>query len=99
VRLERDSAKSFMYASLRLHRGRDHCPRNDFWGLLYGFCDLVSGGLSWMGYASARDRSSCQLRSSGSVKVSRNSRSISVDQIIVLLGGEAGRSLVAHRIA
>jgi hypothetical protein len=39
------------------------------------------------------------VRSSGSVKVSRNSRSISVDQIIVLLGGEAGRSLVAHRIA
>ena len=37
--------------------------------------------------------------SSGSVKVSRNSRSNSVDQIIVLLGGEAGRSLVAHRIA
>ena len=31
--------------------------------------------------------------------MSRNSRSISVDQIIVLLGGEAGRSLVAHRIA
>jgi len=54
VRLERDSAKSFIW-------GRDHCPRNYFWGLLYEFCDLVSGGLSWMGYASAKDGSSCQI--------------------------------------
>jgi serine/threonine protein kinase len=64
VRLERDSAEfrgTSMYASLRVHQGKDHCPRDDVWGLLYVFCDLVSGGLPWMGYASARDRGSCQI--------------------------------------
>ena len=64
IRLERDSAEfrgTSMYASLRVHQGKDHCPRDDIWGLLYVFCDLVSGGLPWMGYASARDRTSCQI--------------------------------------
>ena len=64
VRLEREAAEfrgTSMYASLRVHQGKDHCPRDDIWGLLYVFCDLVSGGLPWMGYASARDRSSCQI--------------------------------------
>ena len=46
---------------LRVHQGRDHCPRDDVWGLLYVFCDLVAGGLPWMSYASARDRASCQV--------------------------------------
>jgi hypothetical protein len=64
VRLERESAEfrgTSMYASLRVHQGKDHCPRDDVWGLLYVFCDLVSGGLPWMGHASARDRGSCQI--------------------------------------
>lgn len=64
VRAERDSAEfrgTSMYASLRVHQGRDHCPRDDIWGLLYVFCDLVAGGLPWMSYASARDRASCQI--------------------------------------
>ena len=64
VRVERDTAEfrgTSMYASLRVHQGKDHCPRDDIWGLLYVFCDLVSGGLPWMGYASSRDRSSCQI--------------------------------------
>ncbi|KAL7526792.1 hypothetical protein ACHAWF_001914, partial [Thalassiosira exigua] len=64
VRLEREAAEfrgTSMYASLRVHQGKDHCPRDDIWGLLYVFCDLVSGGLPWMQYASARDRSSCQI--------------------------------------
>ena len=64
IRLERESAEfrgTSMYASLRVHQGKDHCPRDDIWGLLYVFCDLVSGGLPWMQYASSRDRSSCQI--------------------------------------
>ncbi|KAL9185325.1 hypothetical protein ACHAXT_003102 [Thalassiosira profunda] len=64
VRLEREAAEfrgTSMYASLRVHQGKDHCPRDDIWGLLYVFCDLVSGGLPWGQYASARDRSSCQI--------------------------------------
>lgn len=64
VRAERESAEfrgTSMYASLRVHQGKDHCPRDDIWGLLYVFCDLVSGGLPWMSYASARDRASCQI--------------------------------------
>ena len=64
VRIERESAEfrgTSMYASLRVHQGKDHCPRDDIWGLLYVFCDLVSGGLPWMGYASARDRTRCQI--------------------------------------
>ena len=64
VRLEREAAEfrgTSMYASLRVHQGKDHCPRDDIWGLMYVFCDLVSGGLPWMEYASSRDRSSCQI--------------------------------------
>ena len=64
IRTERESADfrgTSMYASLRVHQGKDHCPRDDIWGLLYVFCDLVSGGLPWMGYASARDRTRCQI--------------------------------------
>jgi len=64
VRLERESAEfrgTSMYASLRVHQGKDHCPRDDIWGLLYVFCDLISGGLPWMSHAAARDRNSCQI--------------------------------------
>ena len=64
VRQERGSAEfrgTSMYASLRVHQGKDHCPRDDIWGLLYVFCDLVTGGLPWMSHAAARDRSSCQI--------------------------------------
>lgn len=64
IRQERESAEfrgTSMYASLRVHQGKDHCPRDDIWGLLYVFCDLVSGGLPWMSHASHRDRNSCQI--------------------------------------
>ncbi|KAL7462704.1 hypothetical protein ACHAXS_003079 [Conticribra weissflogii] len=64
IRLERDCAEfrgTSMYASLRVHQGKDHCPRDDIWGLLYVFCDLVSGGLPWMSHAAARDRDRCQI--------------------------------------
>jgi tau tubulin kinase len=49
-----------MYASPRVHQGRDYCPRDDVWSLLYVFCDLVSGGLPWMSHAASRERESCQ---------------------------------------
>lgn len=49
-----------MYASLRVHQGKDYCPRDDMWSLLYVFCDLVSGGLPWMSLAANRDRAACQ---------------------------------------
>mmetsp|Transcript_17487 Transcript_17487/g.33374 ORF Transcript_17487/g.33374 Transcript_17487/m.33374 type:complete len:852 (-) Transcript_17487:68-2623(-) len=64
IRLERECAEfrgTSMYASLRVHQGKDHCPRDDIWGLLYVFCDLVSGGLPWMSHAAARDRDRCQI--------------------------------------
>ncbi|EEC50328.1 predicted protein, partial [Phaeodactylum tricornutum CCAP 1055/1] len=49
-RLEREKAEfrgTSMYASLRVHQGKDYAPRDDVWSLLYVFCDLVSGGLPW----------------------------------------------------
>ena len=63
IRKERTSADfrgTSMYASPRVHQGRDYCPRDDVWSLLYVFCDLVSGGLPWMSYAANRDRDACQ---------------------------------------
>eukprot|EP00560_Eucampia_antarctica_P005585 CAMPEP_0197832326 /NCGR_PEP_ID=MMETSP1437-20131217/14294_1 /TAXON_ID=49252 ORGANISM="Eucampia antarctica, Strain CCMP1452" /NCGR_SAMPLE_ID=MMETSP1437 /ASSEMBLY_ACC=CAM_ASM_001096 /LENGTH=649 /DNA_ID=CAMNT_0043435651 /DNA_START=16 /DNA_END=1962 /DNA_ORIENTATION=- len=62
LRKERDSAEfrgTSMYASLRVHQNKDYCRRDDLWGLLYVFCDLVSGGLPWMSHAAARDRKAC----------------------------------------
>lgn len=62
-RKERTSADfrgTSMYASPRVHQGRDYCPRDDVWSLLYVFCDLVSGGLPWMSHAANRDRDMCQ---------------------------------------
>lgn len=62
-RKERTSADfrgTSMYASPRVHQGRDYCPRDDCWSLLYVFCDLVSGGLPWMSHAANRDRDMCQ---------------------------------------
>jgi len=49
-----------MYASLRVHQLRDYARRDDIWGLMYVFCDLVSGGLPWMEYAATRKRAECQ---------------------------------------
>jgi serine/threonine protein kinase len=63
VRKERQAADfrgTSMYASPRVHQGRDYCPRDDVWSLLYVFCDLVSGGLPWMSHAANRDRDTCQ---------------------------------------
>ena len=63
IRKERNGAEfrgTSMYASLRVHQLKDYCRRDDIWGLLYVFCDLVSGGLPWMGYAANRDRAMCQ---------------------------------------
>lgn len=62
-RKERSKAEfrgTSMYASPRVHQGRDYCPRDDVWSLLYVFCDLVSGGLPWMSHAANRERESCQ---------------------------------------
>jgi hypothetical protein len=62
-RKERTSADfrgTSMYASPRVHQGRDYSPRDDVWSLLYVFCDLVSGGLPWMSHAANRDRDMCQ---------------------------------------
>lgn len=63
MRKERDDAEfrgTSMYASLRVHQLCDYCRRDDLWGLLYVFCDLVSGGLPWMYHAANRDRATCQ---------------------------------------
>lgn len=49
-----------MYASLRVHQLRDYSRRDDLWGLIYVFCDLVAGGLPWMVPASERNRDLCQ---------------------------------------
>lgn len=64
IRKERDGAEfrgTSMYASLRVHQCKDYGRRDDVWGLMYVFCDLVSGGLPWMGYAANRERAVCQL--------------------------------------
>jgi serine/threonine protein kinase len=58
-RTKADFRGTSMYASLRVHQGKDYCPRDDMWSLLYVFCDLVSGGLPWMSMAANRDRSAC----------------------------------------
>ena len=61
--MEREKAEfrgTSMYASLRVHQEKDYCRRDDIWGLLYVFCDLVSGGLPWMGYAAERKRDACK---------------------------------------
>ena len=63
IRKERNGAEfrgTSMYASLRVHQLEDFCRRDDIWGLMYVFCDLVTGGLPWMGYAANRDRAMCQ---------------------------------------
>ena len=59
-RAQADFRGTSMYASLRVHQGRDYCRRDDVWGLLYVFCDLVSGGLPWMSYALERNRDMCR---------------------------------------
>ena len=63
IRKERDSAEfrgTSMYAGLRIHQGYDHCRRDDIWGLMYVFCDMVTGGLPWMAYATSKNRPMCQ---------------------------------------
>ena len=59
-RTKADFRGTSMYASLRVHQGRDYCARDDMWSLMYVFCDLVSGGLPWMSMAANRDRTACQ---------------------------------------
>jgi serine/threonine protein kinase len=59
-RKKADFRGTSMYASLRVHQGKDYCPRDDIWSLLYVFCDLLSGGLPWMSHAANRDRAGCQ---------------------------------------
>ncbi|KAL7558737.1 hypothetical protein ACA910_010893 [Epithemia clementina (nom. ined.)] len=61
-RKEREKADfrgSSMYASLRVHQGKDYCPRDDVWSVMYVFCDLVSGGLPWMSHAANKERLEC----------------------------------------
>jgi len=63
LRKERTTADfrgTSMYASLRVHQSHDYGRRDDIWGLLYVFCDLVSGGLPWMKQAGERDREMCK---------------------------------------
>lgn len=63
LRKERETAEfrgTSMYASLRVHEGRDYSRRDDMWSLLYVFCDLISGGLPWMSYAAVRQREECE---------------------------------------
>lgn len=63
IRKERTTADfrgTSMYASLRVHQSKDYGRRDDIWGLLYVFCDLVSGGLPWMKQAGERDRDMCE---------------------------------------
>ena len=63
LRKERPTADfrgTSMYASLRVHQSHDYGRRDDIWGLLYVFCDLVSGGLPWMKQAGERDREMCK---------------------------------------
>lgn len=63
LRKERPTADfrgTSMYASLRVHQSNDYGRRDDIWGLLYVFCDLVSGGLPWMKQAGERDREMCK---------------------------------------
>lgn len=50
-----------MYASLRVHQLRDYARRDDVWGLMYVFCDIVSGGLPWMDHARSKERDKCQM--------------------------------------
>ena len=59
-RTKADFRGTSMYASLRVHQGKDYCARDDMWSLMYVFCDLVSGGLPWMSMAANRDRNACQ---------------------------------------
>ena len=59
-RTNADFRGTSMYASLRVHQGKDFTFRDDMWSLLYVFCDLLSGGLPWMSYAANRDRDACQ---------------------------------------
>jgi serine/threonine protein kinase len=59
-RTKADFRGTSMYASLRVHQGKDYCARDDMWSLMYVFCDLVSGGLPWMSMAANRDRTACQ---------------------------------------
>jgi len=60
-RVDAEFRGTSMYASLRVHQLRDYCRRDDIWGLMYVFCDLVSGGLPWMCHAAIRDRNKCQV--------------------------------------
>lgn len=63
LRKERETADfrgTSMYASLRVHQGRDYSRRDDMWSLLYVFCDLISGGLPWMSHAAVREREECR---------------------------------------
>ena len=54
-----------MYASLCIHQGKDYCPRDDAWSVLYVFCDLVSGGLPWMSHAAHQEQHECGTQGIG----------------------------------
>lgn len=44
------------YASLNMHRGEDHCPRDDIYSLLLVFFDLVCGRLPWTEQSRSKDK-------------------------------------------
>jgi len=91
IRKERpiaDFRGTSMYASLRVHQSKDYGRRDDIWGLLYVFCDLVSGGLPWMKQAGERDREMCKRMKEMVHGESGNSNG-DTDQIRDLLKGAA----------
>jgi len=95
LRAERSQADfrgTSMYASLRVHQGRDYCRRDDVWGLLYVFCDLISGGLPWMNYALERNRDMCRK-----IKeiVHGERRTVDDDEADVKIKKEGGDDLIA----
>lgn len=95
VRRERPTADfrgTSMYASLRVHQSRDYGRRDDMWGLLYVFCDLVSGGLPWMRQAGERDRETCRRMKEevhGETSAADDDGEEGKDQIYRLLQGAA----------
>lgn len=45
-----------LYASLHAHIGEDQCPRDDMYGILFVFFDLICGKLPWSSAAKLRDK-------------------------------------------
>lgn len=44
------------YASPNMHRGEDHCPRDDIYSLLLVYLDLICGKLPWTEASRVKDK-------------------------------------------